>query len=124
MKQTIISAAQLEMLAARFPFAWLTTDEAVTVGVTPPVLPWQTLAEAVFFGPEGQLQVTRCTQGLRAVLLQDEPQDEFLPEEQRRLLPAFGGVITVRQAVEYDADGQACRGALRLLCWKEEPYAN
>ena len=119
MKRTVMEELQAMRRAEQMPFCRITTQDAITVGRTPAAVPWQQVTEAVFFNEKEQLTLKRSGAAWQAVLLEDEPQDEFLPEEQRGLLPAFGGVLTVRQAVEYDDDGQARRGVLRLVSWKE-----
>ncbi len=107
--------------ARTMPYAWVLQDSRAYLGKTGgfslPDAPGNDWREARFFGPEGELRLTRSDKGSMEAFWLTETGDEVL-DQARPLLPEFGRQLTVRRILDYDEDGQVCVAATRMLRWE------
>lgn len=119
MKRYTLELEQAVSLGLDQPYAYITRLSQVTVGPTPREFSLEELVEARFFGPDREVRIYTCEEGLQALCLEDDGQEDYLPPLTRSIRsPRFGRELTLRRYLDYDADGQAYITATRLLDWK------
>lgn len=118
MKKYTLDIEQAINLGMEQPFAYITRLSDVTVGITPGAFSMEDLLEARFFGPEQEVRIYITGDGFSAIQLANDELDEFLDISRPIRDPRFGKILTLRQYLDYDEDGQAYIRATRLLDWK------
>lgn len=116
-KYALTPAEALELGLAQ-PYAYITRLSRVTVGPTPAQCPLEELLEARFFGPDREVRIYSGEEGLEAVCLEDEEQEDYLTSTCTVRDTRFGKYLTLRRYLGYDEDGQAYIQATRLADWK------
>lgn len=103
----------------RLPFALLRTFSAVSLGSTPATLPADgELLDARFFSADEEIRLFRDDGVLQALSLRETPQAHTLENAYEIGNPAFGRLLTVRETIDFDEDGQAYVALSRLADWK------
>ena len=118
LSETLSPEAALER-GRRLPFALLRTFSAVSLGHTPATLPDAgELLEACFFSADEEIRLFRDDGVLQAVSLRETPEAHTLENAYEIGNPAFGRLLTVRETLDFDEDGQAYVALSRLADWK------
>ena len=106
--------------AKQLPFALIRCLSSLYIGENPGEISTQELEEARFFGPEAEICIFCDGTSFTAMKTMDsEPEagDLFLDIEES--FPGHHKIITRRQYVSYDQDGQAFISAVRMVSCKE-----
>ena len=106
--------------AKQLPFAFIRCFSSLYIGENPGDIPTLELVEAHLFGPEAEICIFCDGASFTAMKTMDsapEVGDLFLDIEES--FPGHHKVITRRQYVSYDQDGQAFISAVRMLSCKE-----
>lgn len=118
MRTYTLDADRAVALGLQQPFAYITRLSEVIVGPTPAQFTTEELLEARFFGADREIHIFTGEEGLEAVCVEDEGQEDCLDITRRIRDPRFGKTLTLRRYLGYDADGQAYICATRLVGWK------
>ena len=119
MKQQKLSVQQALDLRKNYPFSWVRTMSAVTIGAAEASFSMDELEEARFFGTAGELRLFRREDELEAVELSYEEQDMLIERKYRLDNPKkFGKTLTVRCVFQADEDGQCYVAATLLADWE------
>lgn len=100
------------------PFALVRNLSSVTLGPAPETVDLEELIEARFFRAGEEVRIFQGEAGPPAVRLSSEEGDITVEKECRPANPAFGESVTVRQVLDFDADGQAFVSCTLLTGWK------
>ena len=122
MKIVDLTMSQALELSAREPYAYITRLSCVEVGRNPKDFSMDELLEARFFGPQREIRIYRQDDCCQTVMLEEEEGDVFLERVSQLREPEFGHLLTVRQYIEYDADGQGNIQSIRLVDWEGHAY--
>ena len=118
MKKYTLDIEQAVTLGLDQPYAYITRLSEVTVGPTPPAFSPEELLEARFFGPHREVRIWAGEEGVEALCLEDDGQEDFLDLSRQIRTPRFGRELMLRRYLDYDKDGQAYICATRLVDWK------
>ena len=118
MKIEQLSIAQAVELGLQEPYACITRLSQVEVGLTPAEICLDDVLEARFFGPDREIHFYQEEDGLAAVMLEDEPSDEFYDTTSPLQDARFGKHLTIRQYIVYDEDGQGSIWDIRPVKWE------
>lgn len=122
MKIVDMTMAQALELAAKEPYAYITRLSRVKVGRNPREFSMDEVLEARFFGPKREIRIYREDDCCNAVMVEEEEGDVFLERVSQLREPEFGRCLTMRQYVDFDADGQGSIQTIRLVDWEEHAY--
>ncbi len=100
------------------PYALVRSLSRVTLSPTPETVDPRELIEACFFSDREEIRVFQGEDGLQAVRLLEEAEDDSLPDAYPLMDPVFGKEVTLCRELAYDEDGQAYVAVTRLTGWK------
>lgn len=109
--------------AKALTWAFIKTNDKVTLGPVPAEvsnIDLSTLLEARFFDESTEIRLFLGSDGLRAVRLTGEMDDDLLVESYPLAAPEFGKSLKVAKLLQADEDGQINITAQRLCGWKGE----
>lgn len=119
MNKTILTVSDAFHQGGNYPFAYIRRLSSVSFGRTPQPVDAEELIEARFFGPDGEIRVFQTEDGLKALLIREEPDEPYRDQAYEIANGKFGKTMTVRNILDADEDGQYYVAATRLLDWRE-----
>ncbi len=106
-------------LGQKLPFALVRSVSAFSLGRTPDTLPpEEELLEVRFFSETEEYRIFRTEEGLSALRLTDEADEEHTDRELKLENRRYGEKVILRHCIQYDEDGQAALTSGRLARWE------